>query len=84
MLVNRSSVDFCPKKYKNTPQKIQKWSHGFSPKKIQKMPQKLQIRPQRLQKGPIRALLSFLGSFLYFFRGKTVGNFIFQGIFIFS
>jgi hypothetical protein len=32
----------------------------------------------------IKAKLSFLGSFLYFFRGKTVGNFcIFWGGFVF-
>jgi hypothetical protein len=72
------------------PQKIQKLPHGFPPKKIKKRPQTLQKRPQALLKGPIRALLSFL----YFFKGKPVGNigggvyfwgdfFIFGGIFLF-
>jgi hypothetical protein len=33
-----------------SPQKIQKWPHGFSPKNIQKYPQIIQKRPQTLQK----------------------------------
>jgi hypothetical protein len=63
-----------PKKYKNSP-------HSISPKKIQKSPPKITKRPPKMS---IWLLFSFLrsfcnvwGVFLYFFRGKTVGPFLY-------
>jgi hypothetical protein len=57
-----------------------KWPHGFSPKKYIKGPKHNKKDPKHFKRKPkmtIKALLSFLGSFLYFFRGKTVGQFLY-------
>jgi hypothetical protein len=44
---------FAPKNTKPPPpKKIQKWPHGFSPKKIQNYPQIIQKRPQIRQRRP--------------------------------
>ncbi len=52
-----------PKKFKLT--------HGFSPKKYKKDPKQFKRTP-KIKNKP---LLSFLGPFLYYFRGRTVGQF---------
>jgi hypothetical protein len=41
---------FPPQKIKKKNQKIQKWPHGFSPRKLQNYPQIIQKKPQTLQK----------------------------------
>jgi hypothetical protein len=71
-----------PKNDQNPPQIIQK-----RPQIIQKRPQTLQKDLKNENKGQIVIfgdLFVIFGFFLYFFRGKTVGNFcIFWGDFWF-